>query len=81
MLAMRSIGSDGARTHFYRLLDDVSAGEPLAITKRGKAVAMLVPIGPAASNADDVLDWMRAFRKRNVLGGISIRDLIDEGRR
>ncbi len=81
MTPTRSIGATNARTHFYRLLDKVAGGEPVAITKRGRPVARLIPIEPATSDPDQVLEWMRTFRAGNTLGGLSIRELIDEGRK
>jgi len=78
---MRSVGSDDARTHFYRLLDDAASGEPTMITRRGKPIARLIPIDPAATKAEDRLRAIRAVRKGITLGGVSIRDLIDEGRK
>ena len=77
---MRSIGADRARTHFYGLLDDVARGETVMITMRGTPVARLVAIDHAMPGADVVLERMRAFRKGNNLNGLSIRELIDEGR-
>jgi len=78
---MRSIRSDDARTHLYRLLDDVAAGESITITKRGRPVAKIVPIEMGASNADETLERIRALRNGNRLDGVSIRELIDEGRK
>jgi prevent-host-death family protein len=81
MTPTRSIGSEDARTHFYRLLDDAASGEPIIITGRGKPVARLIPIDPAASKAEERLREIREVRKGITLGGASIRDLIDEGRK
>lgn len=78
---MRSIDSGEARAQFYRLLDEVATGEPITITKRGTPVARLIPIGEGVSRADDVLDRMRTFRKGNRLDELTIRELIDEGRK
>jgi len=50
----------------------------------GKPVAKLVPAVPGKPKPDvkKVIEEMRAFRKKNTLGpGITIRDLIEEGRR
>jgi prevent-host-death family protein len=44
----RSIGSFEAKTHLSALLDRVEKGETFIITRRGKAVARLVP--PQASH-------------------------------
>ena len=78
---MRSIGSEDARTHFYRLLDEVADGESITITRRGRPVAKIVPVETVASNADNMLERFRTLRKGNALGGLSIRELIDEGRK
>ena len=40
-----SVGSYAAKTHLPELLDRVAKGERILITKRGKLVARLVPIG------------------------------------
>ena len=79
---MRSIGAHEAKTHLPRLLDEVSKGERITITKHGRPVAVLVP--PDAESARDVEAVMarfREFRKGNRLDGLSIKDLINEGRR
>jgi prevent-host-death family protein len=39
----RSVGVHEAKTHLSRLLADVAAGEQIVITRRGEAVASLVP--------------------------------------
>lgn len=79
---MRTIGAYEAKTHLPRLLDEVASGESITITKHGVPVAVLVP--PRAGTAGQVRDaiaGLRAFRARHALGDVSIRELIDEGRR
>ncbi|WZO97853.1 type II toxin-antitoxin system prevent-host-death family antitoxin [Isosphaeraceae bacterium EP7] len=81
---MRTIGSYEAKTHLPQLLDDVAKGEEIEITKHGKPVARLVPARPVQARPDvqQLIDEMRAFRKGNTLGdGLTIRDLIEDGRR
>ncbi|HEY7953154.1 MAG TPA: type II toxin-antitoxin system prevent-host-death family antitoxin [Solirubrobacteraceae bacterium] len=39
----KSVGVHEAKTHLSRLLEDVAAGEEVVITRRGEAVANLVP--------------------------------------
>jgi prevent-host-death family protein len=41
----KSVGVHEAKTHFSRLLDRIALGEQVTITRRGEAVARLVPIG------------------------------------
>lgn len=79
---MRTIGAYEAKTHLPRLLDEVEKGERITITKHGRPVAVLVPPGSAReTDVDALMEQMREFRKGNRLGGLSIRELIDEGRR
>jgi prevent-host-death family protein len=80
---MTSIGSYEARTHLSQLLDQVERGKKVLITRRGKPVAVLGP--PPKEDTKDVrqvIAEMKALRQGNILGeGLSIRDLIEEGRR
>ncbi len=79
---MRRIGAYEAKTHLPRLLDEVASGEAITITKHGVAVAVL---GPAtarpALTATDAIEGLRSFRRDHRLDGLTIRELIDEGRR
>ena len=82
---MTEVGSFEAKTHLPQLLERVAKGEKIIITKRGKPVAMLVP--PPAEDKPDVKAVVKAmleFRDKEgpTLGeGLTIRDLINEGRR
>jgi prevent-host-death family protein len=40
----KSVGVHEAKTHLSRLLEDVAAGEEVVITRRGEAIATLVPV-------------------------------------
>ena len=79
---MRTVGAYEAKTHLSSLLDEVARGETITITKHGVPVARLVP--PESAQRPDVgkvIEALREFRKGKTLGGISIRELIEEGRR
>ncbi|CAN5698079.1 type II toxin-antitoxin system prevent-host-death family antitoxin [soil metagenome] len=79
---MQTIGAYEAKTHLSRLLDDVAHGARITITRHGQPVAMLVPASQAPSwRPDEVIAALHAFRKDKRLGDISIRELIEEGRR
>lgn len=79
---MKTIGAYEAKTHLPRLLDEVEKGERITITKHGRPVAILVPPDAAPKvDVEAVLQQMREFRRGNSLRGLSIRELIDEGRR
>jgi prevent-host-death family protein len=79
---VKSIGAYEAKTHLPRLLDEVEKGERITITKHGRPVAVLVPASAAGRlDADVALARIRELRKGISLGGLSIRELIDEARR
>ena len=79
---MKTIGAYEAKTHLPRLLDEVEKGERITITKHGLAVAVLIPPGrTSADDAERLVQRIRELRRGNRLNGLSIRELIDEGRR
>jgi prevent-host-death family protein len=80
---METIGSFEAKTHLAQLLDRVARGEEFTITKHGKPVARLVPTQAAKPEPDvrAAVEAMKAFRKGRTLGDLSIREMIEEGRR
>jgi prevent-host-death family protein len=77
---MSSIGAHEARTRFAELLDRVERGERISITRRGVPVAMLLPPLPSRE-VEALIDDLLEFRKGHRLDGLSLRELIDEGRR
>lgn len=80
---MREIGAFEAKTKLSRLRDRVEAGEEIVITRRGKAVAKLVPPdspGIDRERARNAARGLRAIRKGITLGGLKMKDLISEGR-
>ena len=80
---MESVGAYEAKTHLPQLLDRVARGEEIQITRNGRSIARLVP-EPAKQATDirAVIAQIREFRKGRKLGDdITIRELIDEGRR
>lgn len=79
---MRTVGAYEAKTHLSQLIEEVTRGERVAITKNGTPVALLVPV-PSAQKPDarEVIRQLREFRRGTTLGGHSVRDMIEEGRR
>lgn len=76
------VGAYEAKTHLPRLLERVQQGERVTITKHGVPVAMLVPVGPVAKpDIHAVIDELKAFAAGHTTGGMSIREMIEEGRR
>ena len=80
---MTSISYYEARTHFSELLDQVARGKKILITRRGRPAALLTPPPEEArKDVKRVVEEMKALRRGNTLGkGLSVRDLIQEGRR
>ncbi len=79
---MKTVGAFEAKTHLNELLKKVSEGEIIRITRRGIPVAKLVP--PDEGERHDlknVVREIREIRKGATLGGLTIRELINEGRR
>ena len=78
---MSEVGAFEAKTHLPRLLERVQQGERFVITKHGHPVAELVPVrkrDPEQIRA--AIENLKAFQKGHNLGGLSIREMIKEGR-
>jgi prevent-host-death family protein len=79
---MDTVGTFEAKTHLTRLLDRVAAGEQITITRHGTPVARLVPVKPAGSRQHrETIARLKEFSRGQTLGGLKIKDLINEGRR
>ena len=78
---METVGAYEAKTHLAQLLERVAGGEKIAITRHGVPVAILQPADPARQTpVRTVIEQIRSFRKGCRLSGLSLRDLIEEGR-
>ena len=79
---MPHVGSYEMKTHLARLLDRVSQGEEFTITKRGVPVARLVPIdGAKKADIAEAIKELKKLARKNTLNGLSVREMIEEGRR
>ncbi|MCI5218558.1 MAG: type II toxin-antitoxin system prevent-host-death family antitoxin [Candidatus Electrothrix sp. LOE2] len=83
---METIGAYAAKTHLPKLLNRVSRGEKIIITKHGVPVASLQPPESATTRQKQmpikkIIAELRKFRCRHKLNGLSIREMIEEGRR
>jgi prevent-host-death family protein len=72
-----------AKTHLPQLLERVAQGEEFTITKHGKPVARLVPAAPIKPKPDvrAAVEAMKRLRVVQSLGGLSVREMIEAGRR
>lgn len=80
---MQTVGVFDAKNRLSALLDTVEGGGDVVITRRGKPVARLVAyeVGFDREKARRAADGLRAASEGAILGGLSIKDLINEGRR
>ncbi|MDR2991426.1 MAG: type II toxin-antitoxin system prevent-host-death family antitoxin [Burkholderiaceae bacterium] len=71
-----------AKNKLSGLLDQVAVGEEFIITRHGKAVARLAPVEPAFDRvkARQAARMLLEARKGVTLGGLSIKELVNEGR-
>jgi prevent-host-death family protein len=78
---MDSVGTYELKGNLSKLLERVERGERITITRRGKPIAVLGPPCVEKPDVKQVIEEFKAFAKGRSLGDISIRELIEEGRR
>ncbi len=77
---MQKIGLFEAKNKLSELVARAAQGEKIGITRRGKLAAVIVPVRPARS-LKEIFDDIEGIRKRARLpAGVSVRELIAEGR-
>jgi len=79
---MHEVGAFEAKNRLGALLDRVENGEEIVITRRGRPVAKLVPAGPGfdRAKARRAAQGLLEASQGVTLGGLKIKDLINEGR-
>lgn len=72
-----------AKNRLSALLAEVARGAEVTITKRGVPVAKLVPAAPVfdREKARRAAAGLKRASRGVTLGGLRIKDLVDEGRR
>jgi len=80
---MQTVGAYEAKTHLPKLIRRVQKGERVTITKHGVPIAIIQPADPhkPKRHVEAVIEELRRFRENKTLGGMSIRELIEAGRR
>ncbi len=78
---MRSVGAYEAKTHLAELLGEVSSGQSIIITKHGHPIARLIPAKSSELNPTKIISLIRESRQGIRLGRLSIKKMLDEGRR
>jgi prevent-host-death family protein len=79
---MKNVGLFEAKQKLSELVERASEGERIGITRRGKLAAFLVPARSEVSlkEAFEQIDRVR-MRTKALPKGVTIKDLIEEGRR
>ncbi|MBS0156507.1 MAG: type II toxin-antitoxin system Phd/YefM family antitoxin [Nitrospira sp.] len=80
---MKTIGAFEAKTHLAALLERVSKGETIIITRHGVPAARLVPVEEPAKRMmhATLVERMRDLRARVKPDRITVKEMIEEGRR
>ena len=79
---MIKVGAFEAKTHLSSLLEKVSHGEEILITKHGKPIARLVPADDVdRDKVAEAVEGIRELRKGVTLGDLDWKELRDFGRR
>src|ERR1700722_7298749 len=82
-IQVASVGAFEAKAHWSELLDRAGPGEKIIITRHGGPPAFRCPVDEKAANLthQEIVEGMRALRKRVKPGKRSVRDMVNEGRR
>jgi prevent-host-death family protein len=79
---METVGAYEAKTHLPKLLERVQRGEYITITKHGVPVAVLSPPDPeSVKDVESVIADLRRFRDQHHLDGLTISEMLEDGRR
>lgn len=78
-----TVGMYDAKTHFAALVMRVKQGEELTITRHGSPVARLVPVRVEATPEERRAAIERMLKRSQglSLGGLTVKQLREEGRR
>jgi prevent-host-death family protein len=77
---MRTVGLFEAKQKLSELVERAGEGVRIGITRRGKLAALIVPARPETDLEDIFKDIDRIRKRAKPRKGISVKDLIEEGR-
>ena len=82
-LVVSSVSVFEAKNRLSVLLDGVERGQEVIITRRGRPIARLTRLTPGhdRARARQAIAGLRAASQGRSLGGVTLRELTDEGRR
>ena len=80
---MRTVGLFEAKQKLSELVERANEGEQIGITRRGKLTAMLVPVRNNKVTLKEAFADIERIRRRvkPLPKGVTIKDLIEEGRK
>jgi len=79
---MEKVGIYDAKARLSEIVERVQAGTEVVITRRGKAVARIVPVKERSTDKrGTAAKRIRELRDKWSIGRVDIRKLIAEGRR
>jgi len=80
---VEQIGLFEAKNRLSHFVDRAEKGEEILITRHGRPAAKLVPLMPVfdRKKARKAVEGLLKARKGLSLGGLKIKDLINEGRK
>ena len=79
---MSEVGAFEAKTQLPQLLKRVEQGERFVITRHRQPVAELIPFRQRDTDRiRAAIDGLKEFQRTHSLGGVSVREMIEEGRR
>lgn len=77
---MRKVGLFEAKQKLSELVEQAASGERIGITRRGKLAALIVPV-QTENDLAGIFKGLDAVRRRaRRPKGVSVKDLIEEGR-
>ena len=77
---MRKVGLFEAKQKLSELVEQAASGERIGITRRGKLAALIVPVQRENDLAGIFQGLDEVRRRSRRLKGVSVKDLIEEGR-
>ena len=81
-MTVHQFGTFDAKNKLSHLLDLVEQGDEVIITRNGKPVARMVAEKSDVESAVDAMHQIEEISRRSKpLGDLSIKDLVNEGRR
>jgi prevent-host-death family protein len=77
---METVGLFEAKNRLSELVARASRGQKIGITRHGKLSALIVPARPQRSLEEIFRDIERIRKRAKLPKGVTVKDLIEEGR-